>query len=434
MVSIAIVVPSWRYWTDPLKFQPLAELHYATLILERCADVTVSVIDLRRAAGDPPTRINTACDAYLYWVCKSADALEIHHHVAHLRLRFPEAKHLAGGTHVEHMADRSAEIFDAIFQGSGELALLKAVEDLRNGRLQNRYITSTPCHFRDFSHPRRDFIPTERIVNQEHFKMYGGVAGTGAYFSRGCGFKCRFCVYNNPPNFEYRDGNQITDEIEYLKRDYGIKGVNLRDEVCIPINRRHAVTYLEAIGKCGVIWKGQSVPFGSEDMVVLAAEAGLQEVALGIESVDSDQVLEISNKPSKSIDNNRRYIELLQKHGIKVKVCLIFGLPGESSRVVDRTIQFLENVAPDFVALSGFDPVPGSAFYQTPAAYGIRTIEEDLSKHTHLIHRFGDEDDDLGLPFEFEPQGPWGPALSRKQIRDNIKTVQSWLRERNMSY
>ena len=108
-------------------------------------------------------------------------------------------------------------------------------------------------------------------------------------------------------------------------------------------------------------------------------------------------------------------------------------MPGETNQVVDKTIRFLEEVKPDYVALSGLDPVPGSPFYNNPKSFGIKTIDGDLSKHAHLMFRFGD-DEDIGLPFEYEEQTPWGPSLSRKQIADNIRTVQQYLRDHGMTY
>ena len=168
-------------------------------------------------------------------------------------------------------------------------------------------------------------------------------------------------------------------------------------------------------------------------MVRLAAESGCKEVALGLESVDSDDVLVLANKPSKSITRNRKYIEILKKYGIKVKICLIFGLPGESENVVERTIKFIEEAEPDYVALSGFDPVPGSNFYREPEKYGLKMIDKNLSKHAHLVYRFGNEEE-VGLPFEYADKVPWGKAFTRDQIVDNIKTLQKWLRERGMTY
>lgn len=431
--TVGVVVPSWHYWNDPLKLQPLWELYYATLIEDRFPDASVDIIDLREDNAQPPVDDIPERDVYFYWVMKSADAVEVYDVVKKLKSRFPKSVHMAGGTHVDHHQDGCADVFDVVFRGTAEDLIVEALGNWREGTLQRRYASQTAFHFADYGYARRGFLPPDRIANNEHFVQHGGVSGTGVYFSRGCSFRCRFCVYNNPGKFEYRMPEQITAEINYLKSEFGVGGVNLRDEVCIPVNPKVAQGYLNAIGEGGVIWRGQTVPFAKEEMVKLAKESGCQELALGIESVDSDLVLEIADKPSKSIDNNRAFIELLKKYEIKVKVCLIMGLPGESRQVLERTISFLDAVQPDFVAVSGFDPVPGSAFYQDPDTYGIKSIDKDLSRHAHLLYRFGEEEG-VGLPFEYHEEGPWGTALRRDEITTNLKVLQSYLRERGMSY
>ena len=433
MSSISVIVPSWHYWAEPLKLQPLWELYYATHLRRSIPNAEVDIIDLREAAARAPGFVIPQRDIYVYWVMKSADSREIYDIVRTLKALYPASVHIGGGTHVDFVTEESAGVFDAVVLGTAEDILPEAVRDARAGRLEKIYRSPLKPPFSDYGHTERDFLSPDRIVNDRHFEKYGGVVGTGAYFSRGCNFRCNFCVYNNPNKFEWRTPAQITAEIEYLQREYGVQGVNLRDEVCLPPHPKTAIDYIEAIGRTGVIWRGQTIPMGTEEIVKLAAESGLQEVALGLESVDSDDVLVMANKPSKSIENNKRYIELLKKYGIKVKVCLIFGLPGESRQVLDRTIRFLDETQPDYVAVSGFDPVPGSPFFRNAAQYGIKNIDTDLSKHAHLLFRFGDEED-VGLPFEYETVTPWGESLPREAIVENIKAIQSYLRERGMSY
>ena len=203
---------------------------------------------------------------------------------------------MAGGTHVENCPEECAKVFNSIFHGTAEETIVQAFSDWQLGKLIKRYDPGAVFPFSNYAHASRAFLPPDSIVNQDHFKQHGNYLGTGAYFSRGCGFRCRFCVYNRPGKFEYRTGIQITNEIEYLKRKYGIEAINLRDEVCIPVNRKIASEYLEAIGNSGIIWRGQTVPFGDEDMVRLARDSGCVELAIGVESADSDRVLEISNK------------------------------------------------------------------------------------------------------------------------------------------
>ena len=85
------------------------------------------------------------------------------------------------------------------------------------------------------------------------------------------------------------------------------------------------------------------------------------------------------------------------------------------------------------MSVSGFDPIPGSYFYKNPKEFGIKSIDPDLSKHAHLLFRFSDKEE-VGLPFEFQDQTPWGPSLTREDISNNIRSLQRYLGERNMVY
>ena len=433
MFSISVLVPPWSYWYNPLKIQPLWELYYATLIQENFPESKVKLIDLREAVAREPDYVIPESDIYFYWIMKSADASQIYDVLKKLRATQPASIHMAGGTHVEHCTKECEEIFDSIFLGTAEEQIIKSISDQEKGERQKTYQSKELYPFENYSHASREFLPNHRIVNKEHFSQYGDILGTTVYFSRGCSFNCNFCIYNFPKNFEYRRPDQITAEIEYLKQQYNIEAVNINDEVCIPPNTSLCREYLEAIGKTNIKWRGQTIPAGSEEMIKLARESGCLELALGIESVESDKVLQLSNKPSPYVAKNRKFIETLKKHGIRIKVCLVFGLPGESKNVLETTIRYLEEIQPDFVAVSGFDPIPGSYFYRNPKEFGIKSIDPNLSKHAHLLFRF-DSEEEVGLPFEYEKQTSWGPSLSREEIADNIRQLQGYLGERGMIY
>ena len=114
-------------------------------------------------------------------------------------------------------------------------------------------------------------------------------------------------------------------------------------------------------------------------------------------------------------------------------MCLIFGLPGEPRDIVEKTIRFIKKHSPDYVSLSGFCPLPGSPIFKNPKQYGIKYIDNDWSKHAHLLYRFSDEEE-VGIPFEYEEKADWGPTFKRKEIMNNIRITQRWLEEQNMTY
>ena len=111
----------------------------------------------------------------------------------------------------------------------------------------------------------------------------------------------------------------------------------------------------------------------------------------------------------------------------------ILGLPGEPANIVEKTIKFLEEASPEFVSVSGFLPVPGSPIAREPKKFGIKSIDSDWSKYGHLLYRFSDQED-VGLPFEYEKIGPWGPSMNQHQIKENLTTLQKWLADKKMIY
>ena len=122
-----------------------------------------------------------------------------------------------------------------------------------------------------------------------------------------------------------------------------------------------------------------------------------------------------------------------RKVGIKIKVCLILGLPGEPIDIVKKTINFLEELQPNFASVSGFLPVPGSPIANNPQKFGIKTIDYNWHKYSHLLFRFAD-DEEVGLPFEYDTSLNSINVFSREEIIENIIQVQSWLKERGMVY
>ena len=114
-------------------------------------------------------------------------------------------------------------------------------------------------------------------------------------------------------------------------------------------------------------------------------------------------------------------------------MCLILGLPGEPRDIVDKTVKFLEETEPDYVSVSGFLPVPGSPIYKDHKKYGVKYIDKDWDKYSHLLYRFSDEEE-VGLPFEYEVKTPWGKSFTRDEIKQNIIEVQRWLDDRTMIY
>lgn len=441
MFSTAVIVPTWHYFANPFKLQPLWELYSATIIDQRLSDqdVKVSVIDLRQAREKEGSLVidNLPAyvpenDVYLYWIAKTADYLEILEIVKKIRNTHPKAKHVAGGTHVDNFPDECKKNFDSVIVGPGEEAFIKVIKDMQNNSLKQVYKSDyKDVKYEDYPIANREFLSESSIVNTDLFDKYGKIKGTSAMFSRGCNFRCSYCVYNVPNFIQMRKPETVEKEINYLRETYNLRGINLRDEICIPLNQKIAIPHLEAIGRCDVIWRGQTKVGVKREIMELARKTGLVELAVGVESV-SQQVLDIIHKGQK-LEQVKEFFKICCDLDIKTKMCLILGLPGEPQDIVERTYDFIDETKPDYVNVSGLCPVPGSHMFNNQDYYGFKYIDDDWSKHAHLMFRYSDEED-FGLPFEYKETNKWGKTFSRMEIMENIRDIQHYLQENDMCY
>lgn len=433
-LKISFIVPSWHYWADPLKHQPYWEIYYATHLQN--AGFDVKVIDLRVIESNSFEEMSNSIeesDFYFYWIFKTGDAIEIYSIAKILKKRFPKSIHAAGGTHVDKTPDESQKYFDSIVLGPGEKSFIDIINDSQNKTLLKIYNTNySEIPFTDTLIPNRSFLPKDSIVNNKLFTGYADILGTLTYFSRGCIYKCAYCTYNVPNALQVRTPDQIKSEIAYLKDNYSVKGILVKDEVAINPNKKICTATLNAIEESDVLWRGQTTTLATFDQLKHAADSRCVELAIGVETAD-DNVMKLIDKTWQDRKQIINFAKNARKVGIKIKVCLILGLPGEPIDIVKKTINFLEELQPNFASVSGFLPVPGSPIANNPQKFGIKTIDYNWHKYSHLLFRFAD-DEEVGLPFEYDTSLNSINVFSREEIIENIIQVQSWLKERGMVY
>lgn len=433
-MKITFIIPSWHYFFNPFKLQPYWEMYYATILESQFPGAEITIYDLRNTNKknfDEEVQKIPEADFYLYWIMKSGDAIELYSVSKSLKVKFPKSKHIAGGTHIDMLPNESELVFDKIVIGPGEKSFMNAINDKN---LDNkRYLSDYKDYpFKDTPFPKRDFLPEKSVINNQMFEKYGSPKATMVYFSRGCFYRCSYCVYNVPNSLQVKSKERMIEEINYLKEIYGVEAILLKDEIAINPKKELFQNQMDAIGQSNIIWRGQTTSIATLDQLKLAKDTGCVELSVGVETID-EGVMKIINKQWQNQSTIRTFVENARKAGIKIKVCLIFGLPGEPRDIVEKTIKFLDSIHPDYVSLSGFCPLPGSPIYKNPELYSIKKIDNDWSKHAHLLYRFSDEEE-VGIPFEYKENASWGKAFSRKEIRENIIRTQRWLEDKKMTY
>ncbi|MDP2838856.1 MAG: radical SAM protein, partial [Syntrophales bacterium] len=118
----------------------------------------------------------------------------------------------------------------------------------------------------------------------------------------------------------------------------------------------------------------------NEELLLLAAKAGCIGVFVGIESVSADTLSE-ANKGFNRVDRLKNNISHFHDRGIMVDGGIIFGFDTDTPDVFDRTIEAVEKIRIDSVAVNILIPYPGTEFYRKFEREG-RIICTDYTKYT----------------------------------------------------
>ncbi|MFC1760938.1 B12-binding domain-containing radical SAM protein [Planctomycetota bacterium] len=435
MVSAGFILQYDNYNFDPFRNIPYTALYLLTILEQRMADqVDLSLIDLRGVKKEAIRHYIPEKDLYLYSVSTPV-ANETRTIVEVIHEAYPQAKHIAGGPHISLFTEECERLYDAIVLHDGEESIVAAMEDFINNKLKPVYRQETPCHFHAYPFASRKYIAKSTVTKSGLLPgEYCHLRASEALFSRGCPYNCHFCA-NQKLTFTpvmFRTPQQITEEIEYLKREYNIGGLAIKDDNAIPVNRKVAIPLLEAIGETNVKWRGQSRANGiGPDIVKLAKESGCVDIAIGLESV-SPQVLKIINKKIK-LSEAKTYIRYLKEASIGVRLNLILGLPGEPDDIKKQTLDFIDEVQPSSVLLCLFCPVPGSEMFENPDKFGIQLKDGGWDQYRNTFGRF-EEDEQPNFIYSYKEETPWGKGVSNERNYEIYMELQAVIRERKLNF
>ncbi len=439
MLELGFINPTSDYLFDPFKGDPHVHFNLLTLIESRLENqVNAKLIDLRGIKKEFIIKHIPECDVYLHSVY-TLDWDEQNKIVKDLRERYPKAKHIAGGYHINLFPKESKEVFDSIILGEGEESIIKALHDFKSSDLKGVYQQEGRLDINNYPYPQRKYLPASSIarkglLNSRYNKEYGELLSTTVVFSRGCPYSCSFCAVpqmkDYAPGIRFRRPEYIEEEIEYLKKEYNIGGISMSDEICIPLNPQKAVSHLEAIARTGIKWRGQCRVDGiNSELAKLVKESGCTSMGMGVESI-SQKSLDLINKKI-SVEKSKEAIQLLKENGIETRLYMIIGLPAEPQDVVEQTWQFIKEASPAMVYLSLFTVRPGTEVYIHPENFGIEWINTDWNKTMHMIGRYSNEMPNL--TFKYAKQTPWGESFSEEKIIENYMELQRRLKEHNLA-
>ena len=306
----------------------------------------------------------------------------------------PEILTLMGGPHVTFCAQETLETFselDAVVIGEGEetlVELLRAVESAGNldkvggiaYRSDSKIITTAKRKWiKDLDalpFPARHLLPLGR------YRTLGMPISITT--SRGCPYKCIFCVGRKMGGAKVRfhSADRVAAELQYLA-NLKFHQINIADDL-FTANQNHCLAVCEEILQRNLDIKWTSfarVDTVSETLLSKMKAAGCTAVSFGFESANPS-ILNTSKKGI-TVQQIRNAVRLCRRVGIRPFASFILGLPGETPQTIKETKAFAADLQQKGLAY-GFHilaPFPGTEVRAQSDRLGIRILTDDWSRY-----------------------------------------------------
>lgn len=371
----------------------------------RAAGHEVDILDLRLEA-DPAGALDRTLDRLqpevvglgAYTMTFSA----VRRIAAAVRQKLPDVLLLTGGVHPNVMPDQTlAETaFDAVVLGEGELTLteilagrpLAEVAGLvyREGesyrRTEPRELIKSLDELCD---PAYDLFTLNRYATEQSLWKSRRIAMSES--SRGCPFRCSFCVSRSVFGNRWRakSPDRVIDEIQRLL-GWGFQEIHFQDDgftTDLPRAKEICRKIIDLPQK--LLWElynGIRIDRVDEEFLALAKRAGCYRIRFGVESGDQ-QVLDGVGKGLK-LAQIKEVFALVRRQGIETIALFILGLPDDTAESMARTASFACELKSDFMRAAILVPYPGSPIFEQWDAEG-RILSHDWDDyHFHQREKF----------------------------------------------
>jgi radical SAM superfamily enzyme YgiQ (UPF0313 family) len=182
--------------------------------------------------------------------------------------------------------------------------------------------------------------------------------------SRGCTAGCTYCIKH--VSYQYsvrlRSPKLIMEELWKLKK-LGINYVNMYADL-FTVSRDQVMELCQRMidEKIDMHWTSNSrVDYVDEEMLTMMGKAGSFMIAWGIES-GNEQILKHARKGAYP-DKVKRALTWAKQAGIMNWGYFIIGLPGETEKTIQETIQFAKGLPLDIALFHVAAPYPGTPFF-----------------------------------------------------------------------
>lgn len=362
-MKVTLISPRDSFLKDAGDRPPLGIAYIGAYLRERGIDV--SLVDMNHTNNIP--------EADIYGVSvvtpNFSEAMKIGD-----RLRFKGVL-VAGGPHPSAVPE-SMDGFDRIVVGEGERAMYEICQHPRNPK---RVVSAELIQDLDsLPFPARDLLPMDKYS----LKIDDELA-TPIITSRGCPFGCIYCgkqMYGKV--WRAHSAGYVVNEMRSIKNEFDIGAFYIYDDTfTLDKKRVYDICFLLNHRLVGAKFRCTSrVDCVNKKLLKILKKAGCDEICYGVESGNNDILRKINKGFTK--ETVMKTVKETKKAGIRTKLYFMLGLPGETEKTMQETIDFSKELEPDEADFYILTPYPGSELWKNPAKYGL---EFDYDPEWHFI-------------------------------------------------
>lgn len=328
---------------------------------------------------------------------------------------------IAGGAHATLAKDGIFEDFpmiQGICIGEGEIPLVELCQRLDKNEdyhsIQSFYFRAHDGITKNPISPL-PYIDTLTLPDYTLFEYEKIIEDNGGSFpmliSRGCPYSCYYCCNHRfreiyPNKHEYVRFPSVRRAIDIIKSNLSLypyaKRILFNDDILV-LNKKWLYDFCSAYSKeIGVPFRcnarAESI---TDDVVKCLKRAGCLSIAFGIESGDEWLRTHILNRTYSNKEIKEAF-RVTRQNGLKTFSYNMVGLPFETKRMAEDTLNFNIACRPDFGKCFYFYPFPGTVANQLCKTYDLSlnnletasgildkpSIKETFNTHKNMIKYF----------------------------------------------
>lgn len=314
--------------------------------------------------------------------------------INYIREKYPDSFIVLGGPNATALPEFTLEDSkcDFIIVGEGEDAFLYLIKEIEKLPIRNEYYLNLQNNTKIiYGQGREDIdsypIPAYDLINfDDYTRVLDGERVVSIISSRGCDRNCTHCNSvimgggsRGKKKVRYRSIESVISEIKYLK-GLGFNKFRFSDDIFT--SNPNLEEFLLELGKLNIKYRiFARVEDLTSDTCYLLSKSGCQHVAIGLESLNPDNLRFLRKQSQIGKEKN---IWNAVNNGLIVRCYFIVGLIADTEKTIKQ--YFEEAIKLPFQEWTCYPLIPycGTEIWKNPEKYGYTIIDKNFQNYIQI--------------------------------------------------